>query len=356
MKLKLSLFIVLFVGNHLYGQIGAQHSFNFVHLPHSSQIAALGGNALAFYDKASLPLALNNPSLLGPQFNNQFTLSHIAYMGGIQAGNIGYAKYISKKQQLSAAFQLQYVNYGGFQRANAEGEKQGNFSAAEYGFGAGLGKKLGNFNYGLNAKYSMSFYDQSLATAITSDLATTYVDTVHHWQASLMIKAMGAILKPLSGRQHDNTSWEETTPWDVQFGFSKRLKHIPLTINFVAHHLQQFDIRYDNLADANSSNQLINNTEAPIKEKKYITDKIARHIIIGGQLNLSKAVAIQLGYNHLRRMELKNEVRNGVIGFNYGLQINTKKINFGISRSHFYFGKASYQFNFSTNIHRKRQL
>jgi hypothetical protein len=116
-------------------------------------------------------------------------------------------------------------------------------------------------------------------------------------------------------------------PLNLQTGFSYRLSHMPLRISASAFYLQQPDIQY---LDPNDPGKL-DITGKLVKDKKKITEQIARHLCLGGEFLLSKAFNIRIGYNHLRRKELKTETGSGLTGYSLGFVINTRPLNVAYS-------------------------
>ncbi|MEK0750800.1 hypothetical protein OSH65_25630, partial [Mycobacterium ulcerans] len=81
-------------------------------------------------------------------------------------------------------------------------------------------------------------YWQYRANGIAMDVGLSYKDTALGLQAGLVAKNMGVELKKYTPGN------EESLPFDLQIGVSKRLRHLPLQLSATVHHLYQFDIRY----------------------------------------------------------------------------------------------------------------
>jgi hypothetical protein len=60
-------------------------------------------------------------------------------------------------------------------------------------------------------------------------------------------------------------------------------------------------------------------------------DNLARHLIVGAELLLSKNFNLLLGYNHLRNRELSQVNVNGFSGFSVGFLFKTKFIELSYS-------------------------
>jgi len=100
-------------------QIGGDNTFEFLNLPNSARIAALGGNNISLYDK-DLNMAYYNPALLRESMHNNLALNYTNYISDI---NYGYASYAYHFENIGTfAAGVYYMNYGDFIRANEQGE------------------------------------------------------------------------------------------------------------------------------------------------------------------------------------------------------------------------------------------
>ncbi|MEY4876780.1 MAG: type secretion system protein PorQ [Bacteroidota bacterium] len=323
-----------------YAQTGANTTFEFLRMPVSAKAIALGGYAIAPQNN-DISLAAFTPSLLNENLNRNFALNHAILFGGIQHGQVSYARF-SKKNDITFAGNIQYINYGNFTRTDDAGATHGHFGAEETAIQFGFGKKLNPlFSYGANAKLIVSRFDNLLATGIATDISATYNDTAKKIALTFLIKNAGLQLKNYQYNNYTDNFGNEIFPTDALIGFSKRLAHIPFALHVTAHHLTKWNIRYFNAADNISASIINADTSNSTKTKKYIADKIFRHLNFAGEFFLGKSLSVQIGYNNLRRQELKTTSRNGLIGFSGGFQIKTKKFTVGYARAWYYLPSAS---------------
>ena len=83
-----------------------------------------------------------------------------------------------------------------------------------------------------------------------------------------------------------------------RFGISKKLAKAPIQFSLTAHHLQKFDILYnDTLYKATEGDD-------SYKQKKYTLEKIFSHLVFSAQFFIQQKVELTLGYNFLRRNDL----------------------------------------------------
>jgi len=107
------------------------------------------------------------------------------------------------------------------------------------------------------------------------------------------------------------------------------------------HHLHLWNIRFDD-PDLQQENILLDPNAPPPKQRKYILDKLFRHINFTGELYLGKVLNIRLGYNHLKKAELNVASRSWASGFSGGVGVELKR--WSIS-----YGKAFYSVPASSN-------
>ncbi|MEY2828203.1 MAG: hypothetical protein RIQ33_61 [Bacteroidota bacterium] len=351
MKIKLLIFQIICcsIFTNLYAQTGAHSTFEFLRMPVSTKAVALGGYILT-QQSNDVSLAAYTPSLLNDKMNRNFTLQHEILFAGIQHGQINYTKYDSK-HDITFSGGIQYINYGNFKRADETGETHGNFGAEETALQFGFGKKLNPlFTYGVNAKLVASRLDDLLATGAAIDISATYADTAKKMAVTCLIKNAGLQLKNYYPNNVYDEISSEAFPTDLLVGFSKRLAHIPFAFHLTAHHLTQWNIRYDNPKDVVSSVVLNADTAQNSTPKKYTIDKLFRHLNFGGELFLGKSLSVQIGYNNLRRQELKTTTRNGLIGFSGGFHVKTKRFTIGYCRAWYYLPSASNSLSLSFRL------
>jgi len=142
---------------------------------------------------------------------------------------------------------------------------------------------------------------------------------------------------------------QEPMPFDLQLGISKRFAHLPLRVMATVHHLYEWDVRYNNPADIQTAT-LLGTVDSSALTKSHFGDKLFRHIILGGELNLGKRITIGVAYNHLRRGELAIDEKKGLAGFSFGASINLNKIQIRYARSYYHLAGAYNEFGLQLNL------
>lgn len=294
----------------------------------NARTAALGGFNVSLQDEDVQMLA-GNPALANGRMKRNIGMTYNPSMAGLRQYNTAYCDSLPKAGVLFAA--IQYLDYGSFSQTDASGIVSGNFNASQYAISVGTSRQKGNFKLGGALKFAALQISSFQANAILTDLGVAYKHPTKDLSYGLAIKNLGFQTKKFYS---DGKSIP--MPLNVQAGFSYRLSHMPLRISATAFYLQDSDIQY---LDPNIPGKLDANGQL-VKEKKKITEQIARHLCLGGEFLLNKSFHLRVGYNHLRRKELRTETGAGLTGFSLGFMVNTKPVNLSYSYSGWQNGKG----------------
>lgn len=313
------------------GQItGGQHVFQFLSLSTSSRITGMGGMQVAVKDDDPV-FAAANPAALNPMMNGHITFNHNFFLTDIQHGYVAYAHHLDK---LGFTVQggLQYMKYGDIDRADEYGDIQGKVKASETAFTLGGARALTErISLGLNLRMAVSTLDVYQASALLADAGLMYADTTRRLTMGLVVRNAGVQMATYNGNR-------ESLPFDIQLGITKRLKHLPLRFGVVAHHLNQWDIRYN---DPNAVNEdiLLLGDEKPKENKATAAiDNLFRHLVFNGEflLGRNEGFRLRFGYNHLRKRELTVRNYRSLAGFSGGIGVKIKRfrVDFGYASYH----------------------
>lgn len=321
---------------------GGQFAFEFLRMPQSPHITALGGVAVANPDN-DVSLVMQNPALMRPGLHNELSLNYNSYYAGISVTNLAYGYHIPKINT-SFAFGVQYLNYGSFVQTDNVGNEYGNFKASDYAITLGASRAYGErWRYGANIKWANSVLFDKNAYGILADVGIDYADTANLLNIGIVAKNMGVMIK-----KYDPSQQAEPLPFDLQIGFSKRFAHLPLRLMATIHHLYEWDIRYNNPADVEPGS-VFGTTDTTANTKGKFGDKLFRHFTFAGELLLGKRITVTISYNHLRRGELGLKEKQALAGFAFGAGINLNKFQIHYARSYYHIAGAYNEFglNFS---------
>jgi hypothetical protein len=261
------------------------------------------------------------------------------YPGAINFGNLSYTHRF--KIPGTFGFGLQYIAYGKFKETDEEGNVIGCFNASEMNLYAGYGYQFGKlFSAGLNTKFIYSNLANWTSVGMATDLGVMLNDTAHRLTASIVAKNIGVQFNPY------NKGVRESLPFDLQAGFAFGFKHVPFRFHLTFHNLYRWNIRYTDPAEAENNDLFADTTT---KAKKYIADKLFRHIIIGLEINIKKVVFLNVAYNHLRQQELRLTTRRGLPGFSFGLRLNIRQFDFTYALQPMAQGQTLNYFTLSVN-------
>lgn len=344
---KPTLFFLLAVLGPLgvFAQAGGLSTYNFLRLTPPARITAMGGLATATLD-GDVNLAAYNPALLGADLHQRAGLSAVNYVSDIGFGQANYAHHLDDKRG-TLGFSATYVNYGKFDQTDPAGNVTGTFSANEVALQGGWGKEINRyFRAGVNLKYVGSFLESYRSHGVAIDMAGMYVDTANRVTAALLIRNFGTVIS-----SYYPEGSREALPLDVQLAFTNRLKYVPFRWGVILHSLHNWNLRYNDPADIYYRRQvLLNEGEEAVEQGNPYVDEFFRHLVLNGELLLSKNFHIRFGYNHQRRRELLIPTRFGASGFTWGFGMQVKRFRFDYGNGALTLAGASHNFSVTTNL------
>lgn len=324
---------------------GGERAFEFLRLAQSPHLAALGGLTVT-HSASDVMMSTANPAMLRPEFHTDLGFNYNLFYAGSKNLNMYYAHH-SKKLNTTFGFGVQYMNYGDITLTNTTGQVEGTGRAADYAITLSASKSyLKHWRYGAHLKYAQSNFIDKNASAFVVDAGVTYADTNSQWYFGLAAKNVGYQFD----RYYDDIA-SQPLPLDIQLGIMKRFKKAPFSISVLAHHLNQWDLYYDNPADR-QNNILIVDTSQATSEPNNFGRKLLNHFVFALDLNLGKRLEISGGYNFMRRSELGLDELKGMAGFSYGAGIYLNKVTVHFARSHYHIAGAYNQFGLNFQLNR----
>lgn len=326
--LILLIVITFFINGGLQAQIGGESSYEFLSLPNSARIAAMGGNYLAVYDH-DVTLALANPSLISEEMHNNLGFSFVDYYVDIK---YGYAQYGRNFKNLGTfVASLQFINYGTFDRADLTGQRNGTFTAGEYALNIGWGRRLHpHWSIGANIKGIYSSFESYNSFGLAVDVSGSYINEERDFTASLIARNIGLMLSGYySGQTHP-------LPFELQLGASKGLAHLPLRFSLLYHNMQKWDLTYeDPLVTAENTDPITGevNEQGGVAD---FADKLMMHIVFGAELNITDFLSLRGGYNYGRRQDNGVSTKMSTVGFSWGVGLRISKFHFSYARSRYH--------------------
>ncbi|MCP9234989.1 type IX secretion system protein PorQ [Lewinella sp. JB7] len=328
---SVALLVLLVISLPALAQIGGISAYEFLNLPNSATVAAMGGHHMAHMDD-DLTLAARNPSLLNEAMDSRIVLSHAFLPAGINNSYLAYARH---REDLRTTFQagLQYVGYGNdLIRRDPTGQDLGTFSAADFALTVGAARQIEErLSVGANLKIIASQLAGYGSLGLGLDAGVHYRDTSGRFQISLLARNFGRQLSHYSG-----TSGREPMPFELQLGITRELRYLPFRFSVIYRYLDRWNVLYDDpTVEDNFTLQLIGEEQTGGRGAGAVfLDNFARHFVINGELLIGKHrnLRVRAGYNHGLRRELRlSDFRSGA-GYSFGVEWQTRRFRIAYGR------------------------
>ena len=340
---KLFLFVLLLSSLVSFAQIGGTNTYEFLNIPVSARVGALGGNVIAVNDNDPT-FSLANPSLLNPEMSGMVTFSYLNYFTNINQGYVSYVRDFKKLGTFSAG--VKYISYGSFDEYDEAGNELGTFSASEYAVIFGWAKQIDtSFSVGANLKPIYSSFYEYYSAGIAADVSATYTNKKNGFTAAVVVKNMGTqFLK------YNSDGEREPLPFEVQAGISKKFKHVPFRLSVDMIQLQNWNLSYnDSLIETNNNDKLTDEQKAE-RNKTSLLNETFRHLVFGGEFVPSKSFMLRFGFNFKRRQELALDNKPGLVGFSWGFGFRVKKFHISYGSARYHLAGSSNHFTITTNL------
>ena len=290
----------------------SQTAYNFLRLPVSAHVAALGGdNTTLIEDDPTL--IFHNPALINNVTDRTMNLNLMTYMKGATTASASYMQAAGERGTWGVIGQ--YMGYGSMKETTASGQQTGEFSAKDIAVGGSFAYALSErFTGGITAKFIASYIGQYNSLAAGVDLGLNYYNAETDLSLSAVARNLGG---QLSAYEDDF----ERMPLDLQVGITKRLLRSPLRLSASLVRLNDWEYGF------------------------------GKHIVIGADLLLSQQFYIAAGYNALRAAEMKIQEGEGSSAHGAGLSIGAglqlQKLKLNVAYAKYHVSASSLLFNIS---------
>lgn len=309
--MRTALLFTFFIGLTLptIAQLGGNYAFPFIDLSYSARSTALTGDYISIKD-GDINIGVNNPSLLNSDMTGKISLSQSLMTGGVNIGMTSYGFDVKKLGTISTY--IKYVNYGKFERTSINGINEGTFRPFEMVAGAGVGRQL-NERLSVGGNLNMIFSQLEAYTSVGAsvDFAGTYYDADKQFLVTAMAKHVGAQFKSFA-----NNGNRGTLPTEIQAAVSYKLAHAPFRLSLLAHHLNKWDLTYNDPTLIPTIDALTGDT-IPVPRAGF-GEKLARHFSYQIEAPISEKFHLRIGFDYHRRRTLALEQRPGAAGFSFG--------------------------------------
>lgn len=302
----------------------ANGTYSFLRATNSARVAALGGLPLAL-DDDDIQLSTFNPATIGEGMENKLGLSYVDYYTDINFATMQYSHTFNTIGSFAAT--VQFHNYGTFIEATEGGITTGDFTCSDYSVNIGWGRKLTpHWNIGAAIKYAGIQHEAYSAGALAVDVAGMY-KTDEGWMFSLTARNIGTQLFNNFDTRHC------PLPLSIDFGASKRLDHLPLTVMFWYDDLQRWNKLYMSTLDIQENTDPLTGELKTDSKVEHFVKNLACHAVVGGELYLGKNIVLRGAFNYGQRYDMNVPQARTLVGFSAGLAVKIKMFEIAYARS-----------------------
>lgn len=290
----------------------SQTVYNFLRLPVSAHVAALGGDNITLAEDDAT-LIFHNPALINNVTDRTVNLNMMTYMEGATTGSASFVRAIGERGTWGVTGQ--YMSYGTMKETTATGEQTGEFLAKDIAVGGSFAYALSErFTGGITAKFVASYIGQYNSIGAAVDLGLNY----YHSESELSVSA---VARNLGGQLSAYEDDFERMPLDLQVGVTKRLLRSPLRLSASLVRLNDWEYG------------------------------LGKHLVVGADLILSPQFYVAVGYNALRAAEMKIEESDGASAHGTGLSIGgglqLQRLKLHVAYAKYHVSTSSLLFNIS---------
>lgn len=307
---------------NLYGQ-NWQSAFDFLKIPKSSHITALGGNAISL--KNSDPSILHsNPASLTNIQSQYVGLNLMNYIAHTKMAGVEYLNPYTDRA--TYAIFINYVDYGKMKHSDNVGNINNQYSAKDIYVGGAYAYKLGDqWGGGVTGKiiYSRYYSYSSVATAVDLGIYRDFM----RGRVAIAATNLGGQIKPFENQF-------EKLPFNLTASASWQLDYAPLRFTLSMNNLTRWrDSDFFHLGEKNSAFNIF-----------------LKHLSGGADILLSDQIYISFGCNLLHRAELAAQGGRGLTGLSIGSGVELQRVIFSVSYSQFQISTSSLLLNFAYKL------
>ena len=260
----------------------SQTAYNFLRLPISAHVAAVGGNNITLTDDDA-SLIFHNPALINGVSDCSINLNFMTYMQGAKTASAAFVKAAGDRGTWGVTGQ--YMDYGTMKHTTADNQDLGTFSARDIALGGSFAYALTNsLSGGITAKVISSHIAGYHSMAVGVDLGLNYFNEQRMWSLSAVARNLGGQVKA-----YDDEF--ERIPFDLQVGISKQLQAAPLRFHATLSRLTDWE------------------------------DSFIHHLSLGADVLLGNTIYVAAGYNFGLAREMKISDTEGSSAHGAGLTL-----------------------------------
>lgn len=315
--------------------IDERAAFKFLNIPSSSRHNYLGKAAIVTFDP-DIDIALANPALIQFHTKAKAMASSAMYFTSLY-GNLAYAGN-NYKFDIPFVAGVNFISYGEQIRTDIYGNQEGKFNPNEISLYLAASKTYKHYTFGLTTKFAYGNYIVATTGGMAADFSILYRDVERDIYATLLLKNIGY---QFIGRNASTAPM----PFDIQMGFSKKLKHMPFRFSIVAQDLYLWQ----------STNSDVDYGVWPLniyysRSEMGFVGNLMSHLVFGGEFSFGSAVKLGASYDVKKSIEGRFEQFRGLNGLALGFGIYTRKFNIGYGYSKLTPISVNHQFTITANL------
>ena len=278
--------------------------FNALRIEPSARASALGGSLSAVYDD-DVNTFLYNPALLNEGMDRDLSVSYLNHVSDISVGSVAYGRHFERYGTFAAG--LRYLHWGTLQGGDEDGQRTGTFGASDLALTLGGARHVSEgLRYGAGLHIVYSGVETHSASAVALDAGILWRVPLQRLSVSASVHNLGFALRSLGPTR-------DALPVDIRIGVSKRLRYIPFMLSLTGYSLES---TLNGLQGAS------------------VADKVFRHLLIGGEFQLSRSFNLRFGYSHRRHRALKrtgSRLDLAGVGMGFGLAIRRFRLDYAFN-------------------------
>ena len=264
-------------------------SYNFLRLPVSAHVAAVGGDNITLTDDDPA-LIFHNPALINGVSDKSINLNFMTYMEGAKTASAAFMK-------------------------GAGDRDLGTFSARDIAVGGTFAYALTNeLSGGITAKFITSYISGYNALAVAVDLGLNYFNED-------IDLSLSAVARNLGGQVKAYDDHFERIPLDLQIGATKRIGQSPFRLSATLSRLNDW------------------------------SEGFGHHFALGADVLLGRNIYIAAGYNFRRADQMKINDNEGSsshgAGFSAGAGLQLERFKLHVAYGKYHVSASSILINLS---------
>lgn len=317
---------------------GGRAGLTFLQLPANARLTALGSRHFTL-PGSEATLFIQNPALPDSAKRDNLSLSFMPHLADTRFLNVAYT-HVSEGMKSVWGGGIQYFNYGTLTQTDDAGNVTGTFRAADYAVSMGYGHTIQNITIGGSLKLVGSMLESYQLWGLALDWGAVFKHPARDLTAGFIVKNTGFLKQTYAGGE------APPLPFDVRIGVTFKPEYMPLRVSLTAHHLNAFDMVYNDPAlffDFDASGNRVG-------RKTALTEKLLRHLTLGAEILLHPRFRLMLGYDHLIRQELRLQEAGGLSGLSSGAWVRIKRVALSYGHARFNAGLATNTFSVAVNL------